>query len=318
MAGLVHSTSQLAIATALGIFFAACGTGTSSSGFSGAAAGTGGTATGGTHDSGAGGVAGTNTGGGSGGMSSGGGSSGGSAGGCHTAAECPMGNASNGTFGVAQCLAPGQATPPVGCGAVGWCGQCSCGPQPQLPLGNGMSCTQSIDCPAASPKASTASLCDMGVCTQCITSADCPATAPACGMVRSNITQLFRMCLECQVDSDCPATSAHCSLSGGLGHCVTCASDKDCQFGICSSGGCVPGCSAQSPCPSPLTRCGATQRCEALPCDNDAACPHNAVCKQGACARRSCAQDRDCDTGGCVNGLCYETLGTCYTQMFAP
>jgi hypothetical protein len=80
----------------------------------------------------------------------------------------------------------------------------------------------------------------------------------------------------------------------------------------------VPGCSAQMPCTNPLTRCGATQRCEALTCQTDATCPTNSTCQQGHCARRSCSKDGDCGTGACVNSICYETLGTCYTQMLFP
>jgi len=254
----------------------------------------------------------------SGGANSGGSGSGGAASGCHTAGDCPRENLNPATAGVTQCLAPGQPAPPTGCGAAGWCGQCNCGPQPQTPIGNGMPCQTSTDCPAATASFSTASVCDMGLCAQCATSADCPATAHACSTVRGSFTQSFRLCVECALDTDCPSAKPRCAVSGGIGKCVACASDNDCATGVCSNSACVPGCSAQMPCASPLTRCGATQRCEALTCQNDDTCPMNASCQQGQCARRSCTKDSDCDGGSCVNSVCYETLGTCYTQMLYP
>jgi hypothetical protein len=263
---------------------------------------------------------GTNAGGGSSSLGGGslGGSSAGSASGCRTGSDCQQSNLGGPIPSVTQCLAPGQAPPPASCGAAGWCGQCNCGPQPQAPLGYGMPCLTSSDCPAADANVSTAAVCDGGSCTQCATAADCPAMAPVCGSVRPGVAQPFRLCLECLTDLDCPSEKPRCIESGGVSKCLACASDSDCATGACSSGTCVPGCSAQTPCSSPLTSCGATQRCEWLACQNDAACPANASCQQGHCARRACATDTDCDSGGCVNSVCYETLGTCYTQTFPP
>jgi hypothetical protein len=327
MAHLFRSAARLALLAA-STLFAACG---SSSGSASDAQSAAGAAAGGGKDSGgaggsghsggsghAGGGSAGSSGASSGGAGAAGSGSGGSANGCHTASDCPRDNLNPATAGVTQCLAPGQAVPPTACGAAGWCGQCNCGPQPQTPIGNGMSCQTSTDCPAATPSSSSASVCDMGLCAQCATKADCPAAAPACATVRGGFFQSFRLCVECALDTDCPSSKPHCAVSGGIAKCVACASDTDCAMGVCSNGACVPGCSAQIPCQNPLTQCGATQRCEALTCQNDAACPPNTACQEGHCTRRACSQDSDCDGGNCVNRICYETLGTCYTQMLYP
>lgn len=330
MAGLSRVLALLAPLSMAGLLLAGCGTATGSAGssdFSAGAAGNGSTA--GSDDSGGSGNGGSSSGAGSSGGGRGGNKAGGSASvagsggvgmasGCHTAADCPTSNLNGPIPSLSQCLSPGQSPPAATCGAVGWCGQCNCGPQPQAPLGNGMSCQTSADCPAASSGVATASVCDMGLCTQCATSSDCPASAPACGTIRGTPPQLLRVCVECLADSDCPSAKPHCGGTGGISKCGVCASDQDCATGICSDGACMPGCTAQSPCPSPLTACAATERCEALTCETDAACPANATCQQGHCLRRSCTKDGDCDSGGCVNGVCYETLGTCNTQTFPP
>lgn len=314
--------ATLLVAVAIsGALSVACGTDGDSPVASEARAGTAGSvADGGTNQSGGNNAVGGKSGGGGGGTNAGGSSSAGSGGavssgnGCHSGSDCQPSNPSGPIPSVTQCLSPGQAPPPASCGAPGWCGRCNCGAQPQAPFGNGMPCQTSSDCPAAKADLSTASVCDLGSCTQCAAAADCPASAPACGSVMAGFGQQFRVCVECGTDADCPSSKPHC----GGSKCFVCAADKDCATGICSSGACVPGCTAQTPCPNPLTACGASQRCEPITCQNDGACPANASCQQGYCARRACAKDSECDSGGCVNGACYETLGSCYTQTFPP
>lgn len=316
MACLSRLATLLVAVTATGAFSVACGTDSGSATASESAAGTAGSA----HAvAGSGGnLSGAGPGGANAGGSSSGGSSSSTSSGCHTAADCQQNSPAGIVPSVSQCLSPGQAPPPASCGAPGWCGQCNCGPQPQAPLGYGMPCQTSAECPTPNPDASTASVCELGSCTQCATSADCPAGAPVCGSVPAGFSQQLRLCLECLADKDCPSANPHCAGAGGLTKCFVCASDEDCDTGVCSAGVCVPGCSAQAPCPNPLTTCGAAQRCEPLECQDGSACPANAACLQGVCARRSCTKDTDCDSGGCVNSLCHETLGSCHTQTFPP
>ena len=314
-------SSLLAVITATGVFSVACGTDSSAgnasestAGSAGSAISAGGKASGNGGSLSGGGLAGANLGGGG---SSGSGSVG-TPGGCRTAADCQQVSPSGIIPSVTQCLSPGQAPPPAGCGAPGWCGRCNCGAHPQPPLGNPTPCQTSAYCPAPSNDVATASICDQGSCTQCVTSGDCPAKVPVCGSVPVGLLQPFRQCLECLADADCPSATPHCGLSGTVTKCFACASDTDCATGICSFGVCVPGCSAQQPCASPLTTCGAAQRCEPLSCQGGSTCPTNASCLQGVCTRRPCANDDGCDAGGCVNGLCHDTLGTCHTQSFPP
>lgn len=311
--------SLLAVITATGVFSVACGTDSSEGNASESTAGSAGSAV----SAGGSGSGGSLAGGGLGGAKLGGGGSSGSGsagtpGGCRTAADCQQSSPSGIIPSVTQCLSPGQAPPPASCGAPGWCGRCNCGAEPQQPVGNRMPCQTSADCPAPNADVATASVCDQGSCTQCATSGDCQAEAPVCGSVPVGFLQPFRQCLACLADTDCPSATPHCGVSGTVTKCFACASDADCAIGVCSFGVCAPGCSAEAPCPNPLTTCGAAQRCEPLSCQGASACPTNASCLQGVCARRSCATDGDCDAGGCVNGLCHETLGSCHTQLFPP
>lgn len=314
--GRRFATPLVAI-VASGALSVACGTDGGSAANESHAGAAGSIADGGTHESGGSGKSGggTNAGGGS---SAGSGSLAGSGNGCHSGSDCQPSNPSGPVPSVTQCLSPGQAPPPASCGAPGWCGQCNCGPQPQAPLGYGTPCQTSADCPVANADQATASVCDLGSCTPCAAAADCPASTPVCGWLRVGFAQQVRLCVECNGDADCPSSKPHCGAAGGVSKCFVCAADKDCATGTCSNGACVPGCTAQTPCPNPLTACGATERCEPLSCQNNDACPTNASCQQGHCARRACTKDSECDSGGCVNGVCYETLGSCYTQTFPP
>ena len=274
---------------------------------------------------------------GSGGSSSGGSSSGGSGGsstagragsaaggagstaGCHDASECPS-KVTPPFGGISMCLVPGQVPPSGGCGAPQWCGQCSCPPQPQAPSGTGTPCQTSDDCPKPSAGSATASVCNAaaGACTACAQDSDCPSSAPVCGQVNELFVpgaMSFRVCNVCAMDSDCPSERPHCQASYGIAACVACLTTADCQSGTCSNGTCTPVCSPTQSC-GVARQCNAQQRCEALSCQSDADCPTNFNCSGGHCAQRSCTSDAVCD-GNCVNGFCYESLGTCYELLQA-
>jgi len=315
-----------------GLLLAGCGS-TSSSGDAGSAGvGAAGTGSGGSRNGGAGasgggsagsqssggGSAGTqsNGGGAAGTQSNGGGAAGTGAGGalsgCHTAADCPSNTP--GSVGFGQCLVPGESAPQqTGCGAVGWCGQCAC---PPMPVGNGQLCHANTDCPVAAAGFPSASVCVMGACSQCGVSTDCPAQTPVCGLSRG-VGLPVRMCNTCLADSDCPSGAPHCASSFGQTSCVACVADRDCAIGICTGGACMPQCGPTKPCGS-LSECGPSLRCQPLSCASSATCPTNTGCIAGHCQRRSCSKDSDCDQGGCVNTFCYESLGTCFTQMLVP
>jgi len=293
---------SLAVSLALALAFAGCGT-SSAPDMSGAAAG------GADEGTGAGGAAGGAAGAGAGPS------------GCHTVADCPKNTSP--MAGMTLCLSPGQRAPADGCGAIDWCGQCGCGPQPLPPLGDGKPCQDSSDCPAAMLGVETASICDNGRCTECASSTDCPVGAPACGVVQFPLTPYFKQCQECTVDLDCPTAKPYCAVdatNGLIGKCAVCASADDCPKGLCVRGSCVPECSQDQDC-GPLMKCSAEQRCEALTCQDNAQCPPETDCLKGPglCGPRSCAIDAQCDAGArCVNSFCYESLGTCYTQMIYP
>lgn len=72
---------------------------------------------------------------------------------------------------------------------------------------------------------------------------------------------------------------------------------------------CVPPCEPGD--------CAETQRCVEgkcldIRCDNGGSCPILHSCRgNGSCARTACASDGDCGGAFCVNGFCYQKLGTC-------
>lgn len=261
----------------------------------------GGTSSGGSHDGGA----------------QSGGSGGATKAGCHDASECPP--TTQPPFGgTTMCLLPGQAPPAGGCGAPMWCGQCSCPPQPPVPLGNGQACQTGADCPKPMDGFATATVCAAGQCGVCAENSDCPEAAPVCGAVQSGFMggPTFRLCTACALDAQCPNERPHCQLNYGLSKCVACVTTAECATGVCFEGSCTPSCGADKPCGGAL-ECSPELRCGPLSCSNDSVCPVNMACNAGHCARKACTSDTMCQ-GACVSGFCYDSLGTCYTQLAVP
>jgi len=133
---------------------------------------------------------------------------------------------------------------------------------------------------------------------------------------------------DCSVESLCPSNAGtFCHRPGqsmGCGMCQnppiedTCATDAECQPGSiceplpCACAGqnvCVPGCAADTECGAAEV-CGAAGRCEATPCEPEAACPANFACEGGRCLRLVCTASDGC-TGWCVEGACYAEPGNC-------
>lgn len=123
---------------------------------------------------------------------------------------------------------------------------------------------------------------------------------------------------ECRGDTECECGSCVIGdICGGLGCASLCATDTDCDGGICT-GGCCPTCIP----PCPTTPCGpdatcntATGRCDPVSCSAGYACPVNTRCTPTApghgCVRLTCVSDADCDCGTCAEGRCWERPGWC-------
>jgi hypothetical protein len=241
---------------------------------------------------------------------------------CHEASECVDPNMAS--FGIAECVPPGATpAPDTGCGALSWCGQCSCPPEPQVPYGTYNTCTTDDDCLSADADAGVtmhyASHCDSsGQCVECSTDVDCPTGFPRCGQVPGNLGNGAPLCQECNVASDCPSDRPFCALTSGFGggtlygECKQCQATTDCEVGVCSGGTCVAECSDAAPCQSPLSECGAAGRCVPKSCTVAGDCPEQTVCNNGACELKACAADSECPGGACVNGTCHTGVGMCY------
>ena len=131
----------------------------------------------------------------------------------------------------------------------------------------------------------------------------------------------------CRTGQDCPDDGS-CVPPGesdpacGIPAPDTCMSDAECASmanGICDGevcGGrhCVPGCADDSAC-SPSMACQAGHRCGPKPCAKDSDCPEDFACvaeggTDRVCRRQQCTSRTDC-AHHCVNGECYESLGSC-------
>ena len=229
--------------------------------------------------------------------------------------------------GFFECVPPG--TTPVqsdSCGAPDWCGQCSCGPQPETPYGTGNVCDELTPCPSAEtdPGFETyASVCDLaGQCTACLTDDDCSLDAPRCATGRSGFGN---ECFECIDSVDCPEARPFCvpmeaafqTYTPG-GACHECTTHTDCATGICVEGACEPQCAVPEDCNSPFLTCGAELRCVAAPCATAAECAEFGECLDGGCVRMSCSVDSECVGGACVNAACYSGPGSCVEHFAYP
>jgi hypothetical protein len=131
---------------------------------------------------------------------------------------------------------------------------------------------------------------------------------------------------ECEAGARCLAPGEF----GGCGYCQPfegdCERDSDCEDGsICTPVKpeacpcnevrvCQPGCLTAADCELG-EECTDAGRCRPQRCP-PASCPPLFSCRPiegrgNGCVRQFCAQDLHCDQGFCVNGACYDTLGTC-------
>lgn len=140
---------------------------------------------------------------------------------------------------------------------------------------------------------------------------------------------------QCHGQSDCPSPDG-CwppGVSQGCGSCMvpptTCESDTDCTgqspTDICTvapctcmdKASCRPGCTMDAMCPVGDT-CSPSHHCQAKPCSSASDCPLNFACAGDgapACLRKACTSDAMC-AGYCVDGACYDMLGTCKPAVY--
>jgi hypothetical protein len=120
--------------------------------------------------------------------------------------------------------------------------------------------------------------------------------------------------MECTGGQECvaPGQSPGCGTPP-----LPCTSDLDCGTGaVCEmtacGAACIPACTANS---CPTGEVCSNQHCRPQPCDGGHACPQYFVCalaqSSSQCLRQTCAADKDCSGGFCVDGACYGGLGVC-------
>jgi hypothetical protein len=140
----------------------------------------------------------------------------------------------------------------------------------------------------------------------------CPQVCMSGCRSQSDCSSLGQVCLypgqplcggACMIPPACNG-DAFCQANGGGPNMI-------CDYPQCACGGqmgCIPGCTMPSDCPSGQT-CSATHHCVDFACGS---CPPHFVCgSSGSCQRQTCNVDGDCGTGYCVDGGCYDSLGTC-------
>jgi hypothetical protein len=83
---------------------------------------------------------------------------------------------------------------------------------------------------------------------------------------------------------------------------------------------CIPGCLSDANCESGQA-CTVTHHCVARACLGNGDCPQYFDCTSNAgtgaqlCARRLCSSDENCMGGFCVEGRCYDALGSCFSPI---
>jgi hypothetical protein len=104
------------------------------------------------------------------------------------------------------------------------------------------------------------------------------------------------------------ATDADCADQGPA---TICGQDP-CACATLSGGTCVPGCTTDADCDTGEV-CAPSHHCQPKPCTGATDCPAHFDCEavSAGCQRRACGTDADCTTGFCVQGACYDALGTC-------
>ena len=109
---------------------------------------------------------------------------------------------------------------------------------------------------------------------------------------------------DCSTDSDCVGDGG--STAGTMICAPAPRSDCYCNGAMF----CVPGCRTNAHC-GPGQACNSSHSCQNTCVAGDGTCPLNYSCgASGFCEQKSCKSESEC-SGFCVNGLCYQTRGTC-------
>ena len=248
---------------------------------------------------------------------------------CNEAGEC---TADTGKL----CAKPEMCTPGESFDADDGCNTCTC---PESGIKADAGCTKKLcNYDPCKDKAcgDPCTVCDPND-TDCIETAVIKACDPG-GTCVADTGDLCAVEAEgCHGDADCTAEMGDmCFYPGqplGCGICMepfeTCSADTDCAATmICEQSGpedclcspetiCKPGCTGAADCGAGET-CEA-MHCVAIKCTDDAGCPVDFTCEGdqavlimggGECQRATCKDDKDC-SGYCVQGKCYDSLGTC-------
>jgi len=109
---------------------------------------------------------------------------------------------------------------------------------------------------------------------------------------------------DCSTDADCVRDGGS---TGGTMICDSAPSSYCYCYGAMI---CVVGCRTNADCSSGQA-CNPSHSCQNTCVAGDGKCPANFSCgASGFCQQNSCTSDSEC-SGFCVNGWCYQTLGTC-------
>jgi hypothetical protein len=165
----------------------------------------------------------------------------------------------------------------------------------------GTSSTGGPDASADKPPATWGTPCssqgDCGMSSGMYLMCRAPGESMGCGACRMGTG-------DCSTDSDCVGDGG--STAGTL-ICAP-APRSDCYCNGATF--CAPGCRTNAHC-GPGQACNPSHSCQNTCVAGDGTCPVNYSCGAGGfCQQNSCTSDSEC-SGFCVNGLCYQTRGTC-------
>ncbi|MBN2361234.1 MAG: hypothetical protein JXR83_17395 [Deltaproteobacteria bacterium] len=186
-----------------------------------------------------------------------------------------------------------------------------------------VACTSDEQCQAIDPQmfCNPSGLCDLpGTGTECTVTADCPIDQ-FCNFQSQVCTQLQPGF--CRIESQC--NGQRCSATaGGVGRCVDCLTNADCDGGICQSNGTCGASGCVPPCEEGYT-CNINQ-CVPIAGDCNPPCVEGETCVQGVCyGANGCPRHAHpvgdqcaCDDGyqpNAAGNACVSSSGECDPQQ---
>ena len=145
--------------------------------------------------------------------------------------------------------------------------------------------------------------------TPCSSQADCGFSAGMLLMCRAPGESMG--CGACRMGTGDCTTDADCVGDGGSTSGTTICAPAPSSDCYCNGATfCAPGCRTNAHC-GPGQACNPSHSCQNTCVAGDGTCPVNYSCGAGGfCQQNLCTSDSEC-SGFCVNGLCYQTRGTC-------